>query len=164
MREQETKYEQEILKHISESYKDIDFNKFSIIKKSSEYQDKHLSFDMLFTTNFNVSVRIRQNKYKIYQDLTIRSQSENYGKTEIDKILEGKAQVYFYAYENKKRTKLEHINICDVDIIRELYKLKKYKVKANIFDNTKFMAFDFKDIKDIANNSNMFFITIDNLE
>ena len=162
MREQETKYEQEILKYISESFKVINFNKFSSIKKSTEYEDTHLSFDMSFTANFNVSVRIRQNKYKTFQDLTIRSQSENNCKTEIDKITEGKAQVYFYAYENKERTKLEQINICDVDIIRELYKRKKYKDRSNKDDNTKFITFDFKDIRDVANNSDMFFNTIEN--
>ena len=162
MREQETKYKQEILKYISESFKVINFNKFNSIKKSTDYEDTHLSFDMSFTSNFNVSVRIRQNKFKKYQDLTIRSKSENNGKTEIHKIKEGKAQVYFYAYENKERTKLEQINICDVDIIRELYKIKKYKEQSNKYDNTKFMAFYFKDIKDIANNSDMFFNTIEN--
>ena len=79
-----------------------------------------------------------------------------------NKIKEGKAQVYFYAYENKERTKLEQINICDVDIIRELYKTKKYIEQSNKYDNTKFLAFYFKDIKDIANNSDMFFNTIEN--
>ena len=110
-----------------------------------------LNIDMM------VSVRIRDNKYKRFQDLTIRSKSKNGGKTEIDKILEGKAQIYFYAYMNKEESDLEEINICDIDILRSLHKENKY-TKQNNYDGTKFNAYKFQDIKKYANQNNLLYI------
>ena len=83
-------------------------------------QDLEFPNDMKLNVDIEVSVRIRDNKYKRYQDLTVRSRSKNGGKTEIDKILEGKAQIYFYAYMNKEENDLEEINICDIEYFKKL--------------------------------------------
>ena len=120
MREQELKFKDVILTNLTYYLKKIDIKKYSILKTSSIYEDTQLSYDMKLNIDMMVSVRIRDNKYKRFQDLTIRSKSKNGGKTEIDKILEGKAQIYFYAYMNKEESDLEEINICDIDILRSL--------------------------------------------
>ena len=156
MRYQEVKFKNIILSHLSDCLKNIDIKKYSILKISSIYEDTRLSYDMKLNVDIEVSVRIRDNKYKRYQDLTVRSRSKNGGKTEIDKILEGKAQIYFYAYMNKEENDLEEINICDIDILRLLHKQNKY-TKQNNFVGTKFYAYKFEDIKQIADIENKLF-------
>ena len=157
MREQELKFKDVILTNLTYYLKKIDIKKYSILKTSSIYEDTQLSYDMKLNIDMMVSVRIRDNKYKRFQDLTIRSKSKNGGKTEIDKILEGKAQIYFYAYMNKEESDLEEINICDIDILRSLHKENKY-TKQNNYDGTKFYAYKFQDIKKYANQNNLLYI------
>lgn len=157
MREQELKFKDVILTNLTYYLKKIDIKKYSILKTSSIYEDTQLSYDMKLNIDMMVSVRIRDNKYKRFQDLTIRSKSKNGGKTEIDKILEGKAQIYFYAYMNKEESDLEEINICDIDILRSLHKENKY-TKQNNLDGTKFYAYKFQDIKNYANQNNLLYI------
>ena len=157
MREQELKFKDVILTNLTYYLKKIDIKKYSILKTSSIYEDTQLSYDMKLNIDMMVSVRIRDNKYKRFQDLTIRSKSKNGGKTEIDKILEGKAQIYFYAYMNKEESDLEEINICDIDILRSLHKENKYTKQKN-WDGTKFYAYKFQDIKNYANQNNLLYI------
>lgn len=156
MRELELKYKPLIIKHLLQAYPLFDFEKYFTLENSTLFEDVNYSYDMVFKSNIEISVRIRQNKYLTFQDLTIRSKSKANGKTEIDKIQEGKAQIYFYAYEDKQRNKLTQINICDVDIIRKLYEQGKY-YKGNNYDNTEFFSFKFKDIERLAKENNMLF-------
>jgi hypothetical protein len=115
------------------------------IQISNEYEDSVLSFDMTYKIDFTISVRIRKYNYLKFNDLTIRCKSINGGKTEIDKILEGKAQMYFYAYMNKEETDLIKIRMADVRSIRLLYKCNRYTHQTNN-DGTEFVAFLFSDI------------------
>jgi len=140
----ENKFYNEIILHISKALPDL--QKHYQFKESTDYEDSNLSFDLVFNMNFTISIRIRKNKYIPFNDLTIRSKSLNNGKTEIDKIMEGKAQVYFYAYMNKEENELIKIRIADVDSIRKLTNQNKYINKVNS-DNTEFYAYKFSEIK-----------------
>lgn len=144
IRELEFKYKDEINNHIKKALPNI-YNSFADLKASSDYEDGNLCYDMVFNMNFTVSVRIRKYNYIKYNDLTIRSRSKYGNKTEIDKIKEGLAQVYFYAYESKNRDRLVKIRICDVQAIRKLIRKQKYINRTN-FDGTEFKAFKFSDI------------------
>ena len=88
--------------------------------------------------------------------MTIRSKSKNNGKTEIHKIMEGKAQVYFYAYMNKEEDDLIKVRIADVEAIRKLTFVKDYIHKKNN-DNTEFYAYNFKDIEQMQGNIYKFY-------
>ena len=60
--------------------------------------------------------------------------------------MEGKAQVYFYAYMNECEDKLIKVFMADVEAIRKLTFVKDYKHKKNN-DNTEFFTYNFKDIE-----------------
>lgn len=138
----ENKFYNEIKHHISLSLPKIKFVSFRL---STEEEDTKHSFDMVCNVNFNISVRIRKNKYIKYPDMTIRSKTKNGGKTEIDKIKSGMAQVYFYAYMNNKETELIKIRIVNVDAIRKLTNSKKYSKRKNN-DGSEFYTYLFSDI------------------
>ena len=144
-REWEYKYQNQIKQHIRCALPNLQ-DLYSTLVNSSEYEDSVESYDMIYKIDFTVSVRIRRHKYLKYPDLTIRSKSMNGGKTEIDKIMEGKAQVYFYAYLNEQATELVKIQIVDVSSIRFLYLSDCYTHHKNP-DGTEFLAFKFDDIK-----------------
>ena len=112
---------------------------------------------MVFNLKLNICVRIRKNKYKKFNDLTIRSKSLKNNQTELHKIMDDKERIYFYAYMNKEESDLEEINICDIDILRSLHKENKY-TKQNNLDGTKFYAYKFQDIKNYANQNNLLYI------
>jgi hypothetical protein len=140
----ENKFKKEIEQHISKALPNL--TKYFKFRPSTNEEDSNLSFDLVFNLDFTISVRIRKNKYLKYKDLTIRSKSKNNGKTEIDKIMEGKAQVYFYAYMNECEDKLIKVFMADVEAIRKLTFVKDYKHKKNN-DNTEFFTYNFKDIE-----------------
>ena len=62
-------------------------------------------------------------KYKNYNDITIRSKAKNGGLTEIDKLIDGKGQIYFYGVSITRLTKdiqlriHKDINDTDIDYI-----------------------------------------------
>lgn len=144
IREYENKFKSEIEKHINFAIPEL-LNKFSTVRQSTEYEDSKLSFDLVYNLNFTVSIRIRKNKYINFNDLTIRYKSKNGGKTEIDKIKEGLAQVYFYAYMNQEESELIKVRIVNVDAIRDLINENNFSIYKN-FDGTELAAFKFSDI------------------
>ncbi|MDB4062274.1 hypothetical protein N9515_10125 [Vicingaceae bacterium] len=138
----ENKFFYEIIKHIKLALPNVDCATFNL---STEEEDTKHSFDMVCNVNFNISVRIRKNKYIKYPDMTIRSKTKNGGKTEIDKIIEGKSQIYFYAFMNTDENKLKKIRIFNVDAIRKLTNSKKYSERKNN-DGSEFYTYLFSDI------------------
>jgi len=112
---------------------------------STDKEDTELSFDAKID-NIEISIRIRKYKYLKYNDITIRSRSKNGGKTEIDKIKEGLAQIYFYSYMDEQEKELVKVRIVDVNSIRQLTKLNIFEHKKNK-DSTEFYTYKFKDIK-----------------
>ena len=145
----ENKFRNKIETHIFNALPNL--SKYYKFRPSTSAEDSNLSFDLVFNLNFTISVRIRKFRYINYNDMTIRSKSKNNRKTEIDKIMEGKAQVYFYAYMNQKEDDLIKVRIADVDAIRKLTFIKDYKHKKNN-DNTEFFAYNFKDIERMHGN------------
>ena len=81
----ENKFFKEIKKHILLALPKIQYINFRL---STDEEDTKLSFDMVCNIDILISIRIRKNKFKVYNDLTIRSRSKNNGKTEIDKIMD----------------------------------------------------------------------------
>ena len=145
IRELEIKFSEEINNHIKKALPKL-ADSFSKYRPSTSYEDGTLCFDLVYGLNFTVSVRIRKNKYLKYNDLTIRSRSKMGNKTEIDKIMEGMAQIYFYAYMNEEETKLVKVRMVNVDSIRELTETGNFYTKNNK-DGTKFNTYSFFNIK-----------------
>jgi hypothetical protein len=145
IRDLERLFIKEIKKHLLFSLPKMPPNFFKVFESTYE-QDTKDSFDVIFNSSFTVSVRIRKYKYIGFKDLTIRSKSKKNNKTEIDKIMEGKAQVYFYAYMNQEENKLIKIRIVDVEAIRNLFTLKKYSEHKNT-DGTEFYSYLFSDLE-----------------
>jgi hypothetical protein len=127
--------------HIKKAFPNIKGN----LAPSTDKEDTELSFDAKIDDK-QISIRIRKHKYLKYPDLTIRSRSKNGGKTEIDKIKEGLAQIYFYSYMDEQEKELVKVRIVDVNSIRELTKLNIFEHRKNK-DITEFYTYKFKDIK-----------------
>ena len=143
-RDLEHKFKAEITNHINNAMPNIRFKKGSVLV-SSDYEDGNLSFDMVLNSKIGISVRIRKHKYINFNDLTIRYRSKAGGYCEFEKIQNGLADIYFYAYMNEDESKLIKIRICDVDAIRELIKQEKYSIFNN-YDSTQLATFKFSDI------------------
>jgi|TARA_R110002110_G_scaffold324688_1_gene536697 hypothetical protein len=139
----ENKFFKEIKKHILLALPKIQYINFRL---STDEEDTKLSFDMVCNIDILISIRIRKNKFKVYNDLTIRSRSKNNGKTEIDKIMDNKSQIYFYAYMNEEENLLEKIRIVDVATIKKLTIKEKYQKRKNN-DGTEFNTYLFSEIK-----------------
>ena len=139
----ENKFFKEIKKHILLALPKIQYINFRL---STDEEDTKLSFDMVCNIDILISIRIRKNKFKVYNDLTIRSKSKNNGKTEIDKIMDNKSQIYFYAYMNEEENLLEKIRIVDVETIKKLTIKEKYQKRKNN-DGTEFNTYLFSEIK-----------------
>tara|TARA_R110000803_G_scaffold42154_1_gene90572 strand:+ start:753 stop:1232 length:480 start_codon:yes stop_codon:yes gene_type:complete len=139
----ENKFFKEIKKHILLALPKIQYINFRL---STDEEDTKLSFDMVCNIDILISIRIRKNKFKVYNDLTIRSRSKNNGKTEIDKIMDNKSQIYFYAYMNEEENLLEKIRIVDVETIKKLTIKEKYQKRKNN-DGTEFNTYLFSEIK-----------------
>jgi len=140
-RKLENKFFKEIELHIKKAYPKINGN----LEPSTYKEDTELSFDAKIN-NKQFSIRIRKHKYIKYPDLTIRSKSKNNKKTEIDKIMDGLAQVYFYAYMDKEDNFLVKVRIVNVTSIRKLTQKNKFKKRKNN-DGTEFNVYLFSDIK-----------------
>lgn len=139
----ENKFFKEIKKHILLALPKIQYINFRL---STDEEDTKLSFDMVCNIDILISIRIRKNKFKVYNDLTIRSKSKNNGKTEINKIMDNKSQIYFYAYMNEEENLLEKIRIVDVATIKKLTIKEKYQKRKNN-DGTEFNTYLFSEIK-----------------
>jgi hypothetical protein len=141
----ENKFSDEIQEHIKRALPQL-YDNFIEFRSSTNYEDTKLSFDLVFNFNFTISIRIRQNKFVKFNDLTIRSRASGGGRTELDKIKDGLAQVYFYAYMDINEDSLEKVRIANVDAIRQLILKDKFKGPIPNGDGTEFIALKFKDI------------------
>lgn len=143
----ENKFKSEIEFHIKNAMPNL-FDSFVQFRQSDDEEDGKLSFDLVFNMNFTISIRIRKHKYLKFNDMTIRYKSLKGYRTEIDKIKDGLAQIYFYAYMSEDENSLCKVRICNVESIRKLIEQENYKVCENK-DGTMLAAFKFQDI---ANN------------
>lgn len=143
-RDLEHKFKPEITRHINNAIPNIRFET-GTVSVSSDYEDGNLSFDMVLNSKIGISVRIRKHKYIKFNDLTIRYRSKQGGYCEFEKIQNGLADIYFYAYMNEDESQLVKIRICYVNAIRKLISEAKYNIFKN-YDNTKLATFKFSDI------------------
>lgn len=142
----ENKFKDEIEGHLKNALPSL-YGTHIKFRQADDYEDGNLCFDLVFNFNFTVSIRVRKHTYKKFNDLTIRSRSKMGKRTELDKIKDGMAQVYFYAYMNYQETKLDKVRIADVEAIRNLIDKNKFTGPIRNNDGTEFISFKFKDIK-----------------
>lgn len=130
-------------------------------KLSTYKEDTNESFDLIYSLKgLCVSVRIRKYTYFIqHKDFTIRSRSRKGDYCELDKLVDGKSDWYFYGWENKDRTDLIGWILIDINDIRhDLLKRKKRNAIPNV-DGTYFISFtidelekDYNALIDCSNN------------
>ena len=127
------------------------FNLFSqditSIELSTTDEDTKESFDLVYKSKIEISVRIRNNYYLKFCDFTIRSKAKYNGKTELDKILEGKGSIYLYAWKDVNNKKLQSWVLIDINKIRPFLKTTKTKDISNN-DGTYFKKYYLSDIND----------------
>jgi len=144
VRDLENRHFSEIIKHLKLAING--FTPFTCTRLSTEEEDTKLSFDLQFNMNLQISVRIRKNQYRSRQDLTIRYKSKGGNETEIDKINNYKAQIYFYAYLDELENTFDEVHIVDVQSIRTLYEKGIFAGPYKNHDGTELIGFKFKDI------------------
>lgn len=152
IRELERKFINDIKSIVYQNISNLPKNCF-VVNESSELEDTKLSFDLYFSADIQISVRLRSFKYRNYNDITIRSRSKNGGLTEIDKLIDGKGQIYFYGVLSENEEKIVKYILFDIDKIRD--KLKENGLERTNFDGTKFKCYTFDFLKDnsaIINN------------
>jgi len=115
------------------------------IELSTPEEDTKESFDLTYKSKIEISVRIRNNEYLKYCDFTIRNKAKYGGKTEIDKLMEGKGSLYLYAWKNINNEILQSWILIDINKIRNDL-LTNGKQRYNN-DNTAFKAYSLLWIK-----------------
>lgn len=115
------------------------------IELSTSEEDTKESFDLVYKSKIEISVRIRGNEYLKYCDFTIRNKAKYGGKTEIDKLKEGKGSLYLYAWKNITNKVLQAWVLIDINKIRNDLLLNGTQRFNN--DNTGFKAYSLLWIK-----------------
>jgi len=116
------------------------------IELSTPEEDTKESFDLTYKSRIEISVRIRNNEYLKYCDFTIRNKAKYGGKTEIDKLTEGKGNLYLYAWKNINNEILQSWILIDINKIRN--DLLANGIQRYNKDNTAFKAYSLLWIKD----------------
>jgi hypothetical protein len=83
---------------------------------------KHCADLLMFqSATQRIACRVRENERLQYggDDFTIRSRSQNGGETEIDKIMSGWGDLYFYGWANKSETDIESWYLGDIKAVRK---------------------------------------------
>jgi hypothetical protein len=113
-----------------------------VATESSDLEDTKMSFDLHFSADVQVSVRLRSYKYKSYNDITIRTKTRRGGDTEIDKLIEGKGQIYFYGVLSENQETIVKWVLYDINKVRS--KLADNGIPRENYDGTCFKAYSFK--------------------
>jgi hypothetical protein len=93
---------------------------FTNFREATPKEDMENGFDAVISfPDVKIPIRIRQNKYLQYMDLTIRSESRYGAKTEIHKIKEGFGDYYFYAWANQNNNSIISYMILDLNVFRQ---------------------------------------------
>jgi hypothetical protein len=92
----------------------------TFVELSTSDEDTKESFDLVYKSKVDVSIRIRKNKFSKYADLTIRSKAKYGGKTELDKLIEGKGSIYLYAWKTINEEMFQSWVLVDINKIRDL--------------------------------------------
>lgn len=119
------------------------------IQIADEYKDTKECTDLIATIDnkqYDIAMRVRNKKYK-YRDLTIRTQTNAHGITEIDKLLAGYGKYYIYGWENNAGI-IDEFIIVDIDKMRPLLKKKnKAKWYKSNPDGTGFLPLDIEELE-----------------
>jgi len=115
------------------------------IEVASKQDDLHHSTDLnIKVTGGCVAVRIRRSN-KTFRDLTIRAYKGGY-KTEIDKLREGFADWYLYAWEGQNNNFDDWI-LVDINILRRAGMLdQSRRVTMNTDGNSGFVAYSIQEL------------------
>ena len=114
---EEVKFMPEINKIIKENFWLFPMD-ITNIELSTENEDTKESFDLVYKSKIEISVRIRNNMYMKYCDFTIRNKARYGGKTEIDKLTAGKGSIYFYAWKDINNEILKAWILININKIR----------------------------------------------
>lgn len=134
----------------------------ALIMPAPQIEDSERNTDLIVLgmNAVRIGCRIRQPKYlnDYGTQFTIRAKSQNGGKTEITKIIEGWGDYMFYGFASRCNTKLDRWTIIKLNdfriwFMREMKNLngktpgihQKNGKKGNK-DNTEFLAFDLCDM------------------
>ena len=147
IRQQENQFKGFIKKVIDKSFELGLIKIESKIIQSSTEEDTKLSFDLIYSTELTISVRLRKYKFSSYDDFTIRSKSNYGGLTEIDKLFQGMGYIYFYGYTDPTETKIIKWVLFYIDPIRKLL-YENGRVFNNTYDMTQLKAYKFQFLVD----------------
>lgn len=113
------------------------------IREAMPHEDMTQSTDLVIEVDVGtIAARVRKNNYTFqkYSDVTIRSYNKGY-KTEIDKIKEGWASWYIYAWEE-----FEDWIFYDIDKLRDSGLLNANLTELSNYDGTKFITIPVKKL------------------
>ena len=117
IRAEEIKFMPEIEKVIKDNFglfpQDI-----TKLELSTTEEDTRESFDIVYKSKVEISVRIRNYYALQWGDFTIRGKSKYGGKTEIDKLREGMGSIYLYAWKTEDNNHFESWILVDINKIR----------------------------------------------
>jgi hypothetical protein len=149
IRLEEINFLPEISKIIADNFKLFPQNIINV-QLSSDMEDTKESFDMIYSSTVEISVRIRDHYYLKYGDFTVRSKAYCGNPTEIDKLIAGKGSIYLYAWKTLDQKSFETWVLIDINKIRPMF-TEIYKDHIINKDGTAFKAYSFKYIKDKYN-------------
>jgi hypothetical protein len=114
---EEVKFMPEIHKIIKDNFM-LFPQEISNVELSTDAEDTKDSFDLVYKSRIEVSIRIRNNYALQWCDFTIRSVSKWKNKCEIDKLIEGKGSIYLYAWKDETNSRLQTWTLVDINKIR----------------------------------------------
>jgi hypothetical protein len=112
-------------------------DKIVSVRDATPHEDMTQSTDLVIKVDVGtIAARVRKKNYTFnkYPDVTIRSYSKGY-KTEIDKIKEGWASWYIYAW-----SEFDNWIFYDIDKVRKSGLLNKDFNELSNYDGTKFIV------------------------
>lgn len=136
---EEVKFMPEIDKIIKENFR-LFPQDITHVELSTSEEDTKESFDLIYKSNVQISIRIRNNPYLKYADFTIRSKSYCGLKTEIDKLKEGLGTIYLYAWKNVDNTSFESWILVDINKFRPAFTEYFQPERINT-DGTRFIPY-----------------------
>lgn len=92
----------------------------------------------------NIAYRIRDWRFRMFYDLTIRSKRDTGTKTELEKILEGHCDFYFYGYA--KDNVINEWFLSDIDKMRKS-KMFENRPSTSNYDGTYFIGIPFPELE-----------------
>lgn len=103
---------------------------------------------VLSLTGVRIGCRVRTYGYyeKYPNDFTIRYSRPSGVKTEIDKIVEGWGDLFFYGFSNKEETSLIKWTLADLNVFREWYTIDKARPRFVPESQCELIAFKWSDL------------------